>query len=67
MNKHSRIATVVAATMLVAGLFSDSSIAQEVPGAAQQKPIVLKNATLHPVDSEKIDKGMLLMLSLIHI
>ena len=41
--------------------FSIKVNAQEIPGPAQQQPIVLKNATLHPVDQEKIDNGMLLI------
>lgn len=62
MNKILKIAAVVAGTWLVAVVqFGSQSNAQEVPGAPQSKPIVLKNATLHPVDSEKIDKGMLLI------
>jgi len=62
MNKLLKIATVVAAAMLVnVGEFSSALNAQEIPGARQSKPIVLKNATLHPIDSEKIEKGMLLI------
>ncbi|MDB2686646.1 amidohydrolase family protein [Mariniblastus sp.] len=63
MNKLSKIAAIILAVSLpfAAGPFVSGSIAQEIPGAPQQQPIVLKNATLHPVDSAKIDKGMLLI------
>ena len=63
MNKFLKIAvTVVAATLFLAGgSFSCEIYAQEIPGAAQPQPIVFKNATLHPVASKKIDKGMLLI------
>ena len=62
MNKLSKISAMIVATLFVATCFAPSDIiAQEVPGGPQTKPIVLKNATLHPVDSEKIDEGMLLI------
>ena len=63
MNKLSKIsAFILAGTLFVSVvLFSCEIIAQEIPGAAQQQPIVLKNATLHPIDSKTIDKGMLLI------
>ena len=63
MNKLSKIAAVFIAATLFAtiGSFSSQITAQEIPGAAQQQPIVLKNAILHPIDSEKIDNGMLLI------
>lgn len=58
MNKF----TGVAAALLVAiAIFPYSLNAQEIPGAAQQNPIVFTNAILHPVDSETIDQGMLLI------
>ena len=58
MNKLSKFAL---ALLTVAVLISTSLNAQEVPGAPQQEPIVLKNATLHPVDGKQIDNGMLLI------
>ena len=63
MNKLSKMAAVVfAATLLITvGQFSGDINAQEIPAAPQKQPIVLKNATLHPVDSKKIDDGMLLI------
>ena len=63
MNKFSKIAAVIFAMTFLAsiGSFQTAIDAQEVPGATQQKPIVFTNATLHPVDSKKIDQGMLLI------
>ena len=63
MNKLSKITVAVIATTLVAtvGSFSSEIFAQEIPGATQLQPIVLKNATLHPIDSEQIDEGMLVI------
>jgi len=51
MNKLFKISATCLAVVV---LFSSVGFAQEVPGAKQQTPILLKNATLHPIDTEEI-------------
>ena len=58
MNKLLKISVTCLAVTI---LFSAAGFAQEVPGAKQQEPIVLKNATLHPINAEQIKNGMLLI------
>jgi len=58
MNKLFKISAICLA---IAILFSRAGFAQEVPGAKQQAPILLKNVNLHPIDAEPIEKGMLLI------
>lgn len=61
MNKQMTIlvACVLVAVSLIG--YVDYVGAQEIPGGKQRKPIVLKNATLHPIDAKQIDNGMLLI------
>ena len=37
-----------------------ASCSAEIPGPAQTRPVVLKNATIHPVSKDSIERGMLL-------
>ena len=57
----SKFLNVAVALLIAIAVFPNPLTAQEIPGPAQQQPIVLTNAILHPVDSEVIDQGMLLI------
>src|SRR5688500_621474 len=55
----ARISFVIWSAVFVLGFAGDSNANPEVPGSPQKAPVVLTNATIHPVSGPDIQAGTL--------